>query len=297
MILVIDIGNSNITFGIFDTRKSLASETFERSLDREAVVRPHESVDGRRLSNAFDGDELVKRFRAPSNFCTPMDDYLALIKENLGGNKLEGAIVASVVTDFDYKFKFALDKMFGFETLVVSSATPCDLQIKLDNPSEVGADRIANAVGVLEKFGQNAIVVDFGTATTFEVVTKKREFIGGLITTGLHLQLDALSAKTSKLPQIELYPPKRAVATNTVDAILSGIVLGNACMIDGMIKKFKAELAPEEYIVVATGGFASFIEGYMKGSFDYIMPDLTLEGLKSIYHFCHAELDSASIQH
>ena len=131
MILVIDIGNSNITFGIF---------------------------------------------RAPSNFCD-----LKIIEENVAGFKLEGAIVASVVTDLDYKFKFALDKMFGFETIVVSPRTPCDLDIKLDNPLEVGADRIANAVGVLEKFGKNAIVVDFGTATTFEVVTEKREFIGGLI--------------------------------------------------------------------------------------------------------------------
>lgn len=261
MILVIDIGNSNITFGIFD------------------------------------GDELVKRFRAPSNFCASIEDYLKLIEENLEAHSLEGAIVASVVTDFDYKFKFALDRTYGIETVVVSPTINYDLDIKLDNPFEVGADRIANAIGVLEKYGKNAIVVDFGTATTFEVVTEKREFIGGLITTGLHLQLDALSAKTSKLPHIELYPPKHAVATNTVDAILSGIVLGNACMIDGMIKKFKAELAPSEYIVVATGGFASFIEGYMKESFDYIVPDLTLEGLKSIYHYCHAELDSASIQH
>lgn len=249
MILVIDIGNSNITFGIFD------------------------------------GDELVKRFRAPSNFCAPIDDYLGLIKENMDGLKPEGIIIASVVTDFDYKFKFALDKAFGCESLVVTPKTPCNLEIKLDNPMEVGADRIANAVGVLEKFGKNAIVVDFGTATTFEVVTEKREFIGGLITTGLHMQLGALNAKTSKLPKIELYPPKHAVATNTVDAILSGIVLGNACMIDGMIKKFKAELAPEEYIVVATGGFATFIDGYMRESFDYIMPDLTLEGLRAIYNY------------
>lgn len=246
MILVIDIGNSNITFGIFD------------------------------------GDELIKRFRAPSNICD-----LTPIEENTNGLNIDGVIIASVVTGLDYEYKAALDKKFGIDTLVLTPETPLDLNIKLDNPLEVGADRIANAIGVLEKFGQNAIVIDFGTATTFEVVTKKREFIGGLITTGLHLQLNALSAKTSKLPHIELYPPKHAVATNTVDAILSGIVLGNACMIDGMIKKFRAELAPEEYIVVATGGFASFIEGYMKGSFDYILPDLTLEGLLAIYKYCN----------
>lgn len=249
MILVIDIGNSNITFGIFD------------------------------------GDELVKRFRAPSNICVSMGEYLTLINEKMEGETLHGAIVASVVTDFDYKFKAALDDFYGIDTRILNSDTPLDLDIKLDNPKELGADRIANAIGVLQKFGQNAIVVDFGTATTFEVVTKKREFIGGLITTGLHLQLNALGSKTSKLPQIELYPPKHAIATNTVDAILSGIVLGNACMIDGMIKKFRAELAPEEFIVVATGGFASFIEGYMKGSFDYIEPDLTLEGLQAIYSY------------
>lgn len=247
MILAIDIGNSNITFGIFD------------------------------------GNELVKRFRAPSNICSSMNDYLDVILSYLQEDSLEGAVVASVVTGFDYKFKDVLDKHFGINTLVLNSETKVDLKINIDNPKELGADRIANAIGVLEKFGKNAIVVDFGTATTFEVVTENREFIGGLITTGLHLQLNALASKTSKLPQIELYPPKRAVATNTVDAILSGIVLGNACMIDGMIKKFKDELAPQDFIVVATGGFASFIEGYMKSSFDYIEPDLTLEGLLGVY--------------
>jgi len=247
MLLAIDIGNSNITFGIFD------------------------------------GRELVKRFRAPSNICVPTEEYLHIIDENCSGYELDGAIVASVVTNFDILFKEALDCRYSVNTLILNTQTPVDLNIKLDNPSELGADRIANAVGALEKFGQNAIVVDFGTATTFDVVNSKREFIGGLITTGLHLQLNALSAKTSKLPKIELYPPKCAVAKNTADAILSGIVLGNACMIDGMIKKFRAELAPENYIVIATGGFASFIEGYMKGSFDYIEPNITLEGLCSVY--------------
>lgn len=247
MNLVVDIGNSSITFGIFD------------------------------------GSELVEKFRSPSNIVVSINDYLDLIDLHLKENTLEGAIVASVVNGFDNKFKTALDEKYEIDTLILTPQTPLDLEIKLDNPLEVGADRIANAIGVLEKFGKNAIVIDFGTATTFEVVTAKREFIGGLITTGLHLQLNALSSKTSKLPNIELYPPKKAIATNTVDAILSGIVLGNACMIDGMLKKFRTELAPQEFIVVATGGFASFIEGYMKDSFDYIEPNLTLEGLQAIY--------------
>lgn len=247
MILVIDIGNSSITFGIFD------------------------------------GRELVCKFRSPSNICVSMNEYLKILDENTVNCSIDGAIVASVVTNFDVLFKEALDAHYNIDTQILSSQTQLDLEIKLDNPSELGADRIANAIGALEKFGRNAIVVDFGTATTFEVVSKKREFLGGLITTGLHLQLKALGTNTSKLPEIELYPPKKAIATNTVDAILSGIVLGNAAMIDGMIKKFRQELAPENYIVIATGGFASFIEGYMKGSFDYIEPDLTLEGLYAIY--------------
>ena len=247
MNLVIDVGNSSITFGIFD------------------------------------GAELIKKFRAPSNISVSMDRYIELIEEHLEGKLPQGAIVASVVIGFDTKFKEVLDLKYNIDTQILTPQTPIDLKIKLDNPLEVGADRIANAIGVLEKFGKNAIVIDFGTATTFEVVTAKREFIGGLITTGLHLQLNALSSKTSKLPNIELYPPKKAIATNTVDAILSGIVLGNACMIDGMLKNFRTELAPEEFIVVATGGFASFIEGYMKDSFDYIEPNLTLEGLQTIY--------------
>lgn len=247
MNLVIDVGNSSITFGIFD------------------------------------GAELVKKFRAPSNIDVSMDGYIELIEKHLEGKEPQGAIIASVVIGFDTRFKEVLDKKYNINTQILTPQTPLDLNIKLDNPLEVGADRIANAIGVLEKFGKNAIVIDFGTATTFEVVTAKRDFIGGLITTGLHLQLNTLSSKTSKLPNIELYPPKKAIATNTVDAILSGIVLGNACMIDGMLNKFRTELAPEEFIVVATGGFASFIEGYMKDSFDYIEPNLTLEGLQTIY--------------
>ena len=245
MILAIDIGNSSITFGIFD------------------------------------GEELVEQFRAPSDIAEPMENYLALICDHLGANSLDGCIVASVVTDFDVLFKCVLDKRFGISTQILNSKTVSGLEIKIDNPMELGADRIANALGVLKMFGKSAIVVDFGTATTFDVVNSKREFLGGLITTGLHMQLNALYSKTSKLPKIELYPPKHAVATNTVDAILSGIVLGNACMIDGMIKRYRAELAPDEFIVVATGGFASFIEGYMKESFDYIVPELTLVGLNT----------------
>ena len=247
MNLVVDIGNSSITFGIFD------------------------------------GDELIKKFRTPSNIGVSMENHISLIQQHLENRVLDGAIIASVVIGFDVKFKNALDKYYGINSQILTAQTPLDLKIMLDNPLEVGADRLANAIGVLKKFGKNAIVVDFGTATTFEVVTAKREFIGGLITTGLHLQLNALSSKTSKLPNIELFPPKKAIATNTVDAILSGIVLGNACMIDGMLKKFREELGSEDFIVVATGGFASFIEGYMKDSFDYIEPNLTLEGLQAIY--------------
>lgn len=247
MILVVDIGNSSITFGLFD------------------------------------GNELVEKFRMPSDISVSVDDYIEFVCNHLREKKLDGCIVASVVTGFDEIFKVGFDDYFGINTLILNTETPLDIKIKIDNPKELGADRIANAIGALEKFGENAIVVDFGTATTFEVVNKNHEFLGGLITTGLHLQLNALAQKTSKLPKIELKAPQKAIATNTTDAILSGIVLGNASMIDGMIKRYKSELAPEKYIVVATGGFAEFIESYMAESFDYIVPELTLFGLKKIY--------------
>jgi len=247
MILAVDIGNSNITFGIFD------------------------------------GENLVKKFCLPSNLCVSDEVYAQKIKEQTKEYKIEGCIVASVVTGFDLRLKAVLDKVFNVNSLVLTNDLPLGLKIKTDVPSELGADRIANSIGAIEMFRENCIIVDFGTATTVEIVTKDREFLGGIITAGINIQLGALSSKTSKLPEIGISAPKKLIATDTKDAMLSGVIYGTAAMAEGIVSRYKKALVPEKFITIATGGQAEFISKYTDNLFDYIVPDLTLYGLLRIY--------------
>ena len=247
MILVIDIGNSNITFGIFG------------------------------------GNELIKKFCLPSNFGVSDEEYLRLIKAQIDGFKIDGCVVASVVTGLDLRFKNFLDSDFGVNSIVLTHDLPLGLKILTDVPSELGADRIANSIGAIEMFGENCIIVDFGTATTVEIVTKNKEFLGGIITAGINIQLGALASKTSKLPEIKVSAPKKLIATDTKDAMLSGVVYGTAAMAEGIVKRYKKALEPEKYIVIATGGLAEFVAQYTDNLFDYVVPDLTLYGLMKIY--------------
>ena len=248
MILAIDIGNSNITFGIFD------------------------------------GNNLVKKFCLPSNLCVSDEEYACRIKEQTKGYMIDGCVVASVVTGFDIRLKTVLDKIFSINSLILTHDLPLGLKIKTDVPSELGADRIANSVGAVEMFGENCIIVDFGTATTVEIVTKNKEFLGGIITAGINIQLDALSSKTSKLPKIETAAPKKLIATDTKDAMLAGVIYGTAALAEGIVKRYKKALEPEKYIVIATGGQAEFISQYTENLFDYVVPDLTLRGLIAVYN-------------
>lgn len=248
MILAIDIGNSNITFGIFD------------------------------------GENLVKKFCLPSNLCISDEEYAQKIKEQVAEHKIEGCVIASVVTGFDLRLKAVLDKVFSINSLVLTHDLPLGLKIKTDVPSELGADRIANSVGAIEMFKENCIIVDFGTATTVEIVTKNREFLGGLITAGINIQLGALSSKTSKLPEIKVSVPQKLIATDTKDAMLAGVIYGTAAMAEGIVNRYKKVLAPEKFTVIATGGLSEFISEYTENLFDFIVPDLTLYGLLKIFY-------------
>ena len=149
--------------------------------------------------------------------------------------------------------------------------------------NEIGADRIANAAGAYVLYKHPVIVIDFGTATSFDIVNGKGEFIGGVIAPGINLQLKSLNKFTSKLPRIEAAKSPCAIGNNTVDAILSGVIRGCACMIDGLVEQCEKELG-QKAVVVATGGYASCIAEYMKRPFDYINPTLTLEGLRHLYY-------------
>ena len=165
------------------------------------------------------------------------------------------------------------------------------VQLKVKNPKEVGADRIANACGAKALYSKPAIIVDLGTATTFDIIDKNGDFIGGVIMPGLNLQFKALNNSTSKLPKIEADSVEKAIGDDTVNSILSGVIRGSACAIEGLISQCEKEIG-EKATIVATGGYSTLIAKYMSREFDFINPCLTLEGLCYLYQMndnitCH----------
>lgn len=255
MLLTSDIGNTNITLGLFERNK------------------------------------YINEFRLPSDKDLEQNEYENLLKSIFKDYNINGCVIGSVVTELDGKFKNAVKNVFGLEPVVVSNKINCGVKIVADEPDEVGADRIANASAVAKMNIGAAIVVDFGTATTFDIVNSKKEFCGGIIIPGLKTQLKSLYSATSKLPQIEMDFSPVAVAQNTKDAILAGVIRGCACAVDGLIEQCEKELN-ENVKLVATGGYSGLIANYMKRKFDYMNPILTLEGLKYIY-----ELNKIDLKH
>ena len=191
-------------------------------------------------------------------------------------------IVASVVEELNKKFINALKKVFSVEPIIVSSDINAGIKIIADNVKEVGADRIANASAVAGKYNNAVVVVDFGTATTFDIINSKNEFCGGIIMPGVKTQLQALCSSTSKLPELKPDKSPTVLGQNTKDAIMAGVIRGHACSVDGLIKQCEKELG-EKTVLIATGGLSSLICEYMEHKFDVIDPLLTLEGLKIIY--------------
>ncbi len=246
MLLTSDIGNTSITLGLFED------------------------------------DALVEEFRLASDKDLPIEEYEVLLKSLFKGFSIDSCIIASVVEELTDKFKKACDKVLGINSLVLSTDINTGVKIKIDNPKEAGADRIANAVGAYVLYKRPVIVVDFGTATTFDIVNSDGEFIGGAISLGIMSQLKALNKFTSKLPRTDISTSARAIGHNTNDAILSGVIRGTAAMIDGMVEQCEAELG-EKATLVATGGYSGLIANYLKRPFDFINPTLTLEGLRYLY--------------
>ena len=253
MMLAVDIGNTNITLGLFN----------------EAGL-------------------FVKDFRLPSDKDLSVFEYEVLLKSLLGDYHFSGCICASVVEELNMKIKNALDSVFSVDSIFISSDMNLGISIITNSPSEVGADRIANAVAICAKYPKtNVIVVDFGTATTFDIVNSKGEFCGGVIAPGLKTQLKSLNSATSKLPKIDVAISPAAIGHNTYEAILSGVIRGSACMVDGLVKQCEKELG-ESVKLVATGGYCGLIQNYTQRKFDEINPILTLEGLREIYLKCKA---------
>ena len=280
MLLTVDIGNTSITLGIFE------------------------------------GERFVEEFRLASDKDLALEEYEVLLKSLLKDYKIDGCIISSVVEELTNKLKSACDNVLSVDSIILSSKINTGVKICIDNPEEAGADRIANACGAYVMYGaakqlgsqaaKNSgkwkvesgklnnfqlstdnssaiIVVDFGTATTFDIVNSKGEFIGGIISLGIMSQLKALNKFTSKLPKEDVSLSPKAIGHNTHDAILSGVIRGTASMIDGMIEQCERELG-EKAIIVATGGYSGLISNYLKRPFDYINPILTLEGLRYLYN-------------
>ena len=247
MLLTADIGNTSITLGLFDD------------------------------------DALIENYRLASDRELPQEEYEILLKSLLSKYNVEAVIIGSVVDELTKKLKLAADAVFKVDSMVVNSEMNTIVKLSTDNNSEVGADRIANACGAFMLYNRPVIVIDFGTATTFDIVNGSGEFLGGVITPGLNLQLKTLNKFTSKLPQIDIATAPNAIGRNTVDAILSGVIRGSACLIEGLVKQCEQELGAKATIV-ATGGYCTLIEKYMISPFDFINPTLTLEGLRFLYN-------------
>ena len=248
-IIAIDVGNSETTIGVGNNQGWQGY----RFTTRKTVT----------------SDELLMMFK------TIIDD--PLIKEGL----IEGAIICSVVPEITNSVSEATSRFISKDVLIVGPGVKTGLKVNIDNPKELGPDRIANSIGGYSKASSEVIVVDLGTATTFDIVNTKKEYLGGSIAPGIKISLDALTSKTSSLKSVELETPKNVVGKNTYEAIQSGLILGHTSMIDSMIEKIILESGLEPKIFI-TGGLGKVIQPLLNIKSKY-EEDLTLDGLEEIY--------------
>ncbi|MFN7966048.1 MAG: type III pantothenate kinase [Acidobacteriota bacterium] len=246
-LLAVDIGNSNMVVGLFQ------------------------------------GEQLVHSWRLASRRENTADEIEALLGLLLGSQRAEvsHSVLASVVPALTAPTSEAIARLTGSPPLEVAPGIKTGLKIRTDNPAEVGADRIVNAVAALSLFGGPAIVVDLGTATTLDVVTAAGEYLGGLICPGPQLGADALSTRAARLPRVELSVPGGVVGHNTVDAMRAGVMFGHAAMVDGLVSKIQEELGIKAKIIL-TGGLASTVAPLLD-HYDVIAPQLTLDGLRLVW--------------
>jgi len=259
MLLVVDVGNTNTVLGVFQVARDNTGARY---------------------------GPLIAHWRVSTTKTQTVDEYGVLFRNLFATNgieftEVEGAVISSVVPPLDSTLREVCERYFHSRPLFVEPGVKTGMPIHYDNPAEVGADRIVNGVAAFEKFGGPCIVVDFGTATTFDVVSKKGEYLGGVITPGIGVSADALFARTARLPRVDIRKPPRVLATNTVNSVQSGLYYGYLGLIDGILERLIAELG-DNVAVVATGGLAALMGGGSK----YIreVDDLlTLEGLRIIY--------------
>lgn len=253
MLLLIDVGNTNIVMGIYE------------------------------------GDEFKFSWRLGTKVARTSDEYglqVDSILRHYGVDieDIKDVVLASVVPSIQHTLRTMCTRYLGKEPMVIGEGTKTGMKIKYDNPKEVGADRIVNAVAAYQRYGGPCIVIDIGTAISFDVINQEGDYLGGAIAPGIGISSEALFSRTSKLPKVELEEPKNVIGKNTVEAIQSGVVYGFIGLVDNVIDNILSEmkLKKKDVKIVATGGYAKLIASKSKyiEEYDY---DITLQGMKMIY--------------
>jgi type III pantothenate kinase len=252
MLLVVDVGNTQTHFGLFRERAELAEHW------RFATVR--ESTQ----------DELG----------AALASLLAL--RGFGFADIDGSIVSSTVPQLNDQWSLMASRYLGHHMLVVGPMVRTGMPIRLDNPRELGADRLVNAVAAYDRVKGACVVVDFGTAITYDAVSEAGEYLGGIITPGAEISIEALTERAAKLPKVEIVEPRSLIGKSTVDAIRSGIVFGFAGQVDGILRRLRDELGESTY-VIATGGLAKAVVPFVLQTIDEVDDLLTLTGLRLIW--------------
>lgn len=249
MIIVIDVGNTNIVVG------------------------------------AFEDNELIRSWRMSTDFQRSSDETGIFFSQLLAHSGLQirdikAVVVSSVVPQIMFSLERAIKRYLRHTPIIISKEVNTGLRILTDNPSEVGADRIVNAVAVHNLYPGDSIIIDFGTATTFCALKANGDYLGGVICPGIKIALDALIEKTAKLPKIELVRPENVIGTNTVNSMQSGAIYGYAGQIESIVSRMRKQMGPAQ--VIATGGVTSLIKE-ATDVIDILDPNLTLKGLKLLY--------------
>jgi type III pantothenate kinase len=235
---------------------------------------------------AFRGEELVEHWRFATVRRSTSDELGAAVRNllalrGLGFEDVEASIVSSTVPALSPEWTHMAEHYLDHEMTVVGPGIKTGMPLRYDNPREIGADRLVNSIAALDRFGGPCVVVDFGTAITYDVISAQGEYLGGIISPGLEISLEALSERAAKLPHVDLAEPRGLIGKSTVDAIRSGVVFGFAAQVDGIVRRLRTELGEETH-AIATGGLAEYVIPHTE-TIDECDDLLTLTGLRIIH--------------